>query len=62
MEPKDVIWRLVERLSEQKTLLVDSTRELHPKHHADLINALRECEQLTQTQINILNRMRRRCS
>lgn len=60
MEPRDIIWRVMERLSEQQSLLIDSTRELNPKLHADLIEALRECERLTKTQINILNRMRRR--
>lgn len=60
MEPKDIIWRVMERLTEQQNLLIDSTRELHPKFNSDLIEALRECERLTKTQINILSRMSKR--
>lgn len=35
-------------------------QEVDAKKQADLLNALRECEQLTRTQMNILRRMQRR--
>jgi hypothetical protein len=60
MTPQDVIWRVLERLRENQELLGASIEELHPVRHQDLISALHELEQLTSTQINLMNRMRRR--
>ena len=60
LQPQDVIWRLLEHYSLQLQLLDESMGELDPKNQLDLLSALRECEQLTRTQINILRRMKRR--
>ncbi len=60
LEPRDIIWRLTERLDEQRRVLDESHRELHPKHNSDLIRSLEEIERLTATQQNILNRIRKR--
>jgi hypothetical protein len=60
MTPQDVIWRLLERLCETQQMLADSAEELHPVRNQDLISTLHELEHLTNTQINLMNRMRRR--
>jgi hypothetical protein len=60
MTPQDVIWRVLERLHESKEVFAASAAALHPVHHQDLLSALQEVEQLTQTQINLMTRMRRR--
>ncbi len=57
MEPRDVIWRLMDRLSELQQLCDESIQELHPKKNADLISAIEECERLCRTQINTMNRI-----
>ena len=62
LEPKDIIWRLSQCLDEHMELIMESIRDLHPKQHGDLINALRECEQLTKTQLNVLSRMGKKYS
>ncbi len=60
MELQDTIWRLLESLAEQKRMLTEAQTELDPKVHGDLISAINQCEQLTNTQQNVLNRIRRR--
>lgn len=60
MRPQDIIWRVTERLEEQQRLLIDSRADLDPKKHADLLDALAECEQLNRTQLNVMRRIRRR--
>ncbi len=60
MQPQDIIWRLLDRLAEQKRIFEDSHAQLDPKENADLLHALFECEQLILNQRNILNRVRRR--
>lgn len=60
MTPQDVIWRVLERLRETQEMLVANVDELHPVRNRDLITTLYELEQLTNTQINLMNRMRRR--
>ncbi|NLJ74290.1 MAG: hypothetical protein GX331_04785 [Firmicutes bacterium] len=57
MQPKDVIWRILERLQDLQNLCEESYSELHPKKNADLISSIEECERLTRTQINIMNRI-----
>jgi len=51
---------VTERLEEQQRLLIDSRADLDPKKHADLLDALAECEQLNRTQLNVMRRIRRR--
>lgn len=60
MSPRDIIWRALERLRESRELFADSIAELNPREHRDLIDGLRECERLLQTQIHILRRLERR--
>jgi len=60
LQPRDLIWRLLEYYSLQLQLVLDTIEELDPKKQIDLINALGECEQLTRTQMNILRRVQRR--
>jgi hypothetical protein len=60
LQPRDLIWRLLEHYSLQLQLLEETIGELDQKKQIDLINALAECEQLTRTQMNILRRMQRR--
>jgi hypothetical protein len=60
LQPRDLIWRLLEHYSRQLQLLDETIGELDAKKQIDLINALGECEQLTRTQMNILRRMQRR--
>ena len=62
MTPQDIIWRSLERLRESKELFGESIALLHPRDHRDLIDGLRECERLVQTQIHILRRLERRYS
>ena len=57
MEPKDIIWRLLDRLSELRKLCDESIQDLNPKKHADLISSIDECERLCRTQINTMNRI-----
>lgn len=51
---------MLERLNESKGIVAASAEELHPVRHHDLIATLHEVEQLMQTQINLMNRVRRR--
>ena len=60
MNPQDTIWRIVERLEENKRLLSESLEGLHPKRDKELIDAIGEVEQLTQTQLNICRRVQKR--
>ena len=60
MVPSDIIWRLMDRLSELRTLCDESIQDLHPKKNADLISSIEECERLCRTQINIMNRIARK--
>ena len=60
LQPRDFLWRLLEYYSHQIQLLEETMQEVDAKKQADLLNALRECEQLTRTQMNILRRMQRR--
>lgn len=60
MEPRDVIWRIMRHLADFQEILEESLRELNPKQHGDLISSIHECEQLTKTQVNIMNRAARR--
>lgn len=60
MTPQDVIWRVLERLQESKEIVAASAAELHPVHNQDLIETLHEVERLTQTQIHLVNRIKRR--
>ncbi len=60
MEPQDIIWRILSHLADFQNILEESLRDLHPKKHADLISSIHECEQLTKTQVNIMNRTAKR--
>ncbi|HBG01109.1 MAG TPA: hypothetical protein DDW87_05990 [Firmicutes bacterium] len=60
MVPSDIIWRLMDRLGELRTLCDESIQDLHPKKNADLISSIEECERLCRTQINIMNRIARK--
>lgn len=60
MEPQDILWRIFERFNDQLNLLEESHTQLDPKKHSDVISAIEECERLTRTQQNIINRLRRR--
>lgn len=60
VEPEDVIWRALERLREAREFFAESAAALHPKFHRDVIDALFECERLSQNQINLLHRVQRR--
>lgn len=60
MSPEDTLWRIIERLEESRTILSESLVGLHPRRDKDLIDALTEVEQLTQTQLNICRRAQRR--
>lgn len=57
MEANDIIWRLMDRLSELQKLCDESIQDLHPKKNADLISSIEECERLCRTQINTMNRI-----
>ena len=57
MEPRDIVWRLMDRLSELQKLCDESIQDLHPKQNADLISSIEECERLCRTQINTMNRI-----
>jgi len=60
LEPQDIIWRILRHLADYQSILEESLAELHPKKHADLISSIHECEQLTRTQVNIINRTAKR--
>lgn len=60
MNPEDILWRIIDRLEEQRTLLDECLEPLHPKQDKELIDAIMEVEQLTQTQLNICRRVQRR--
>ena len=60
MTPEDTLWRIVERLEETRAILAASREGLHPEHDKELLDALGEVEQLTQTQLNICRRAQRR--
>lgn len=60
MNPEDIVWRVIDRLEENKQILEQSMESLHPKHDKDVIDALTEVEQLTHTQLNICRRIQRR--
>lgn len=60
LQPRDLIWRLLEHYSLQLQLLDETMGQLDAKKQLDLMTALGECEQLTRTQMNILRRMQRR--
>lgn len=60
MSPEDILWRIIERLEESRTILSEVLADLHPRRDKELIDALTEVEQLTQTQLNICRRVQRR--
>lgn len=60
MTPEDILWRILDRLQESKELFASSLEGLHPERDKELIDAITEIEQLTQTQINICRRAQRR--
>lgn len=60
MNSEDTIWRIIDRLEESRSILDESLNGLHSKHDKDLIDAITEVEQLTQTQLNICRRAQRR--
>lgn len=60
MQPTDIIWRLLDRLNELRTLCDESILELHSKKNADLISSIEEVERLCRTQINVMNRISKR--
>lgn len=60
MNPEDLLWRILERLEESKRIVGESLEELDPESDKELVDALSEVEQLTQTQINIVRRTQRR--
>lgn len=60
MKPEDIIWRIMDRLQESKEMFAASVDGLHPVKDKDLIDAITEIEQLTQTQLNICRRIQRR--
>lgn len=60
MQPEDILWRIIDRLQESKEMFAASLQGLHPDRDKELIDAITEVEQLTQTQINICRRAQRR--
>ena len=60
MDARDLLWRITERLEESKAIFAECLEGLHPKNDKELIDAITEIEQLTQTQINICRRVERR--
>jgi len=60
MRPEDILWRIHDRLQESKELFASCLEGLHPERDKELIDAITEIEQLTQTQINICRRVQRR--
>lgn len=60
MTPQDIIWRVMAHLQETKNIVASSAEECHPVHHQDLISTLHEVERLIQTQIHLMNRVKRR--
>ncbi len=60
MNPTDVLWRVLERLEENRRTVAECLDGLDPENDKELYDALLEVEQLTQTQINIVRRAKRR--
>ncbi|HHT25987.1 MAG TPA: hypothetical protein GXZ82_01890 [Firmicutes bacterium] len=60
MTPQDIIWRVTEHLEETKSIVASGVEECHPVRHQDLISTLHEVERLIQTQIHLMNRVKRR--
>jgi UTP-glucose-1-phosphate uridylyltransferase len=60
LEPKDIIWRLLDRLAEEKRLFEECYQLVDQEKNKDLGHAILECEQLINTQMNILRRMQKR--
>ncbi|HLS90224.1 MAG TPA: hypothetical protein VK101_03155 [Limnochordia bacterium] len=60
MNPEDIVWRILDRLQESKEIFASCLEGLHPVKDKELIDAITEIEQLTQTQINICRRVQRR--
>lgn len=60
MDSQDVMWRLLDRLSEDKRIFNECFETLDAKKDIDLRNAILECERLIKTQENLLHRIRRR--
>lgn len=60
MDPQDIVWRLLNRLADDRQILEESYQLVDSKKNKDLQHAISECEQLVKTQENILNRIRRR--
>jgi len=60
LEPKDIIWRLLDRLADEKRLFEESYQLIDKEKNKDLQHAILECDQLLNTQINILRRMQKR--
>lgn len=60
MNPEDVLWRVLERLEENRRTVAECLDGLDPEKEKELYDALLEVEQLTQTQINIVRRAKRR--
>lgn len=49
MEPKDIIWRLLDRLAEEKRLFEECYQLVDQEKNKDLGHAILECEQLINT-------------
>ncbi|NLJ80406.1 MAG: hypothetical protein GX335_05215 [Firmicutes bacterium] len=60
MQPGNIIWRLLTQINELQNLCESSIAELNPKKNRDLISSIEECERLCRTQINIMNRIKKR--
>jgi len=60
MRHEDILWRILDRLQESKEIFASCLEGLHPERDKELVDAITEVEQLTQTQINICRRVERR--
>lgn len=60
MNAEDLLWRILGRLQESKEMFTASLDGLDPEKDKELVDAILEVEQLTQTQINICRRVQRR--
>ncbi|MFO7319958.1 MAG: hypothetical protein LOD85_06985 [Clostridia bacterium] len=60
MNAEDLLWRILDRLQESKEMFAASLDGLDPEKDKELVDAILEVEQLTQTQINICRRVQRR--
>lgn len=60
MNPEDILWRIVDRLQETKTMLEDMIQSLDPEKDKELMDALLQVEQLTTSQIHTCRRAQRR--